>query len=112
MVDPPWNTVRSAESVMLAPVGSPAIVTVNVSSLSTFVTVIAGSLTVPPSLTVAVVAPSRNVGGSGPSPVSTVKLPVVPAAPGLPLFSCQLPAITPTEALLMSVLAAPVKVAV
>jgi hypothetical protein len=43
--------------------------------------------------------------------VSTVKLPVEPAAPVLPLFSDQLPAVTLPEALLMSVLALPVNVA-
>jgi hypothetical protein len=44
--------------------------------------------------------------------VSTVKLAVLPPAPALPFPSCQEPAVTLTVALLMSVLAAPVKVAV
>jgi hypothetical protein len=44
--------------------------------------------------------------------VSTVKLGVLPARPGLPLISCQLFAVTDTFALLMLVSAFAVKVAV
>ena len=39
--------------------------------------------------------------------VSTVKAAVLPPAPALPLPSCQVPAVTLTDAVLMSVLAAP-----
>ena len=42
--------------------------------------------------------------------VSTVKLPVLPPLPGLPLFSVQLPAVTFTTALLKWVSALAVKV--
>jgi hypothetical protein len=44
--------------------------------------------------------------------LSTVNGVVLPLAPGLPFPSCQLPAVTATAALPMSVLAAPVNVAV
>ena len=62
----PLNTLPSAELVMVAPIGSPAIVTVSLSSLSTGVTVIEGSVLVP-FITVAVVPPTVSVGGSGAS---------------------------------------------
>jgi hypothetical protein len=51
---------------MVAPIGSPAIVTVSQSSLSTGVTVIEGSV-LAPFITVAVVPPTVSVGGSGAS---------------------------------------------
>src|ERR1700689_513064 len=56
-------------------------------------------------------AASRFTIGTVGVTVSTVKL-ALPPVPALPLISCQLPAATLTDAALVSVLAAPVNVAV
>ena len=94
---------------------SPVILTEIVSSESTAVTPIGNEID-PPAFTVSAWLLIVSTGASGPSrsgvTVSTVKAAVLPPAPALPFPSCQEPAVTLTDAVLMSVLAAPVKVAV